>query len=93
MTAVAAPRRRSPVPLEQLDRRVEREREEERHQDPRQDLARDPDDRQQSRDRQDDPDDGQDRARTEGHDPLFWHGGRIAAGSDGRAPGMIKCRR
>ena len=78
---------RQPAPLEELDCRVQREREKERHGDPGQDLAGHPDDGQDSRYGQDNPDHGQDRARPKDDDPLFGHGVRIAAGSDGRVAG------
>jgi hypothetical protein len=75
------------VPLEELNRRIHRQRQEERDQDPRDHVPRDPDHLEHDRNGDDRAEHGQDRARGKADEPLGHHATRIAAPSDVYAAG------
>ena len=70
------------VALEELDRRVHRQREEQRDQDPRDHVPRDPDHLEDDGNGDDRTEHGQDRAHGKADEPLGHHAPRIAASSD-----------
>ena len=70
------------VPLEELDRRVQRKREEERDDDPREHLARDPHDLEHDGDRDRDPEHGEHGRDPESDQALLHVAASIAARSD-----------
>ena len=77
------------MPLEELDRRVEREREEDRDQDPRDDVPGEEEERDARDRREDDPEDDEDRPRAKGDDallgPALLHPAGLPSEPDGGA--------
>ena len=81
------------VPLEELDRRIHRQREEERDQDPDNHVPGDPDHLEHDRHGDDRAEHGQNRAHGKADEPLGHHATRIAGKSDVQVGSSARMRK